>query len=201
MNIVIFSDYVCPFCFIGEEVLKNALISCNIKAHLEWIHIELRPYPQPTLKPEGEYLQTIWTETIYPMAEKLNMPLKLPKVSPQPYSRNAIIGYLIANEAGLGNIYNTNVFKAFFYDELDIGKIDILQKIAIDSGLDASEFSKNLSNPVYIQKHEENLKYAGDVLKINAVPTFIIENHLIRGLPQKEDLIHLLNSIKNKPPV
>ena len=45
---------------------------------------ELRPYPVPTLNVEDEYLPSIWKRAVYPMADKLGGPVKLPDISPQP---------------------------------------------------------------------------------------------------------------------
>ena len=32
---------------------------------------ELRPYPHPTLRPEGEYLQRAWSQSVYPLARQM----------------------------------------------------------------------------------------------------------------------------------
>ena len=51
---------------------------------------ELRPYSAPTLRPDGAYLQTAWQRSVYPLAERLGVEIKLPTVSPQPYTRLAL---------------------------------------------------------------------------------------------------------------
>ena len=101
---------------------------------------ELRPYPTETLKPEGEYLQSTWKNYVYPMAEKYGVKIVLPRVSPQPYTHLAFEGYQYALENGKGNKYNHRMLTAFFQEELDIGDIDVLTKLAGEIGLDQQEY-------------------------------------------------------------
>jgi predicted DsbA family dithiol-disulfide isomerase len=61
---------------------------------------ELRPYRAPTLRPEGDYLQRAWQQSVYPLARKLGVPIKLPTVSPQPHTHLALEGYQYAKEQG-----------------------------------------------------------------------------------------------------
>jgi predicted DsbA family dithiol-disulfide isomerase len=51
----VYSDFVRPFCFLAEFLLKEAIAGKDVK--VEWMPFELRPYPTPTLRPEGGYLQ------------------------------------------------------------------------------------------------------------------------------------------------
>src|SRR5688572_853353 len=81
----VWSDFVCPYCFLAEKPLAEATHGLDIE--IEWLPFELRPFPQPTLRPEGEYLQTAWRRSVYPLASRLGVEIRLPDVSPQPYSR------------------------------------------------------------------------------------------------------------------
>jgi hypothetical protein len=38
---------------------------------------ELRPYPNETLRPEGDYLQRAWQQRIYPIAHRMGVPIHL----------------------------------------------------------------------------------------------------------------------------
>ena len=48
---------------------------------IAWQPFELRPEPTPTLRPEGDYLQSTWQRVVYPMAERMGVPIVLPRVS------------------------------------------------------------------------------------------------------------------------
>src|ERR1041384_1670711 len=96
---------------------------------------ELRPFPNPTLKPDGDYLQRAWQESVYPLARRMGVAIKLPQGSPQPHTHLAFEGYQYANQHGKGNEYNHQILKAFFVESQDIGNIDVLTKLAGEVGL------------------------------------------------------------------
>ena len=67
---------------------------------------ELRPYPNETLRPECDYLQRAWQQSVDPIARRMGVPIRLPAVSPQPHTHLAFEGYQYAREHGRGNEYN-----------------------------------------------------------------------------------------------
>ncbi|MFD3002309.1 DsbA family protein [Pontibacter toksunensis] len=192
LQIKVYSDYVCPYCFFGEVVLERALQGIENKVEIEWMPFELRPYPTPTLKPEENYLQTTWKNSVYPMAEQLDIPMVLPKVSPQPYTHHAFEGYQYAREKGLGNAYSHRMFTAFFQEEQDLGDLDVLANLAEEVGLDASEFKSAVESGKYKEAHLMALRHAYEEVGVSAVPTFIIGNKKVRGLLREKDLRRLI---------
>ena len=66
--------------------------------------------------------------------------MKLPSVSPQPYTRLAHEGMEFAKDHGKGNDYAHALFEAFFQRSEDIGKLDVLTRLASGVGLNAAEF-------------------------------------------------------------
>ena len=161
---------------------------------------ELRPAPTPTLEPKGEYLQSAWSRSVYPMAERMGIKMVLPKVSPQPHTHLAFEGYQFAKEHGKGNEYNHRMFAAFFQEEQDIGKIDVLTKLAGEIGLDQAEFKKALETRKYKEVHQEALRHAYEEAEITAVPTFMIGERLLRGLYSKETLEKVIDEELAKIP-
>jgi predicted DsbA family dithiol-disulfide isomerase len=63
---------------------------------VEWVPFELRPEPHPTLRPEGDYLQRAWRQSVYPIARRMGVPINLPPVSPPPHTHLAFEGYQYA---------------------------------------------------------------------------------------------------------
>lgn len=49
------SDYAWPFCYVAEFPLQQAVLGKDVG--VEWMPFELRPYPNETLRPDGDYLQ------------------------------------------------------------------------------------------------------------------------------------------------
>ncbi|MFK0252362.1 DsbA family protein [Streptomyces sp. NPDC090445] len=181
VKIKIWSDYVCPFCMLAEGPLEEAIGDVGADVEIEWMPFELRPHPQPTLRPEDDYLPRIWERAVYPMARRLGVDIKLPDVSPQPYTALAFEGYQYAAEHGLGTAYNGRMFRAFFQENQDLGQIDVLTALAGEIGLDEAGFRAALENGTHRAKHQEALREAA-AHQVQVVPTFLIGDTRIEGV-------------------
>ena len=149
---------------------------------------ELRPEPHPTLRPEGDYLQRAWQQSVYPIARRMGVPIKLPPVSPQPHTHLAFEGYQYAKGHGKGNEYNHRVLKAFFVKGQDIGQIDVLTKLAGEVGLDEKEFEEALRTRKYREAHQQALRHAYKGAGVTGVPMVVIGGQVLTGLRDRETL-------------
>ena len=149
---------------------------------------ELRPYPTPTLRPEGAYLQNAWRNSIYPLAARMGIDIRLPDVSPQPYTRLAFEGLEFAKAHALGNEYNSEVMRAFFQRSEDIGDPEVLTHIARNVGLDAKLFQQALQNRTYTAQVEKLLRHASEDIGVTGVPLFLVGGRQLRGLQSAENL-------------
>lgn len=155
---------------------------------------ELRPYPHPTLKPEGDYLQRAWQNSVYPLAEQMGVTIKLPQVSPQPHSHLAFEGYQFAKEHGKGNEYNHRILEAFFVESQNIGEIDVLTKLAGEIGLDEEKFADALRTRKYQKAHQQALLHAYEEAGVSGVPMFVIGKQVLTGLQDQETLERVIDA-------
>ena len=95
---------------------------------------ELRPEPHPTLRSEREYLRRAWAQSVYPLARRMGVEIRLPPVSPQPHTHLAWEGFQFAKGHGRASEYNHRVLEAFFVEGLDIGRPDVLARLAGEAG-------------------------------------------------------------------
>src|SRR5581483_11051841 len=149
---------------------------------------ELRPEPHPTLRPEGDYLQRAWQQSVYPIARRMGVPIKLPAVSPQPHSHLAFEGYQYAKQHGKGNEYNHRILEAFFVEGQDIGQIGVLTKLAGEVGLDEKEVEEALRTRKYREAHQWALRHAYEEAGVTGVPMFVIGEQVLTGLQGRETL-------------
>lgn len=198
VKVKVYSDYVCPFCFIVEKPLEEAIKGKDVE--VEWMPFELRPQPEETLRPEGEYLQNTWQSSVYPVADKYGVNIVLPDVSPQPYTHLAFEGYQYAKEQGKGNQYNHRMFQAFFEESKDIGDVDVLTQLAQEIGLDADQYKQALIDRTYKDAHQTALKHATEA-NIKAVPTMVIGDTVLSGVRDKETIEETVNQELNKPSI
>lgn len=185
VKVKIYSDYVCPFCFLGKDQFQKAAFGKDVE--VEWLPFELRPRPSEQLDPinDPEKLAA-WQHFIEPRIKEWGVNMKLPEVSPHPYTDLAHEGFQFAKAFNKGKEYNDKVYEAFFQEGKDIGNIEILAEIALKAGLDKAKFKKALEDGEYKEKQQAALKHAYEEAKIRAVPTFIIGDKRIEGAASKE---------------
>ena len=186
IKIRVYSDYVCPFCYLAEFPLREAVRGKDVE--VEWMPFELRPYPNETLRPEGDYLQRAWTNSVYPIARQMGVPIKLPTVSPQPHTHTAFEGFQFAKEHGKGGEYNHRVLTAFFVEGRDIGDIGVLTKLAGEVGLDETEFEEALTSRKFREAHQRALRLAYEEAGGTGVPMFVIGDRTLTGLQDRATL-------------
>src|SRR3954469_17684626 len=186
LKIQVYSDYACPFCYLAEFPLREAIRGKDVE--VEWMPFELRPEPQPTLRPEGEYLRRAWSQSVYPLARRMGVPIILPPVSPQPHTHLAFEGYQYAREHGKGNEYNHRVLEAFFVEGQDIGDAGVLTKLAGEVGLDAKAFEEALRTRKYQEAYREALRHAHRDVGVTGVPMFVVGGRVLTGLQDRATL-------------
>lgn len=155
---------------MAEPAVKE-LVSQNERISVRWRSFELRPEPVPTLDPDGDYLVSAWQNHVYPLAAKMNMPLKRPPI--QPRSRLAHEAAKWADSQGRFGEYHLALFQAFFEHGKDIGDIEILKGLAADLKLDMESLHTALENGEYTEMvlDDQNESVQAGV---RAVPAFVV---------------------------
>lgn len=184
MKAIIYSDYVCPFCFLEIPALERLRDEHGVE--LDYRAFELRPEPVPTLDPAGEYLTTVWNNSVYPMAHRMGVQIRLPPV--QPRSRLAFEGAEFARDAGKLAEYTRAVHEAFFQRGLDIGVAEVLVEVARGVGLSQEEFRAALGDHRYLARVVEQEREAQD-LGVHAVPAVVLGDYVIPGCVAYETLV------------
>lgn len=171
VRVTVWSDYVCPFCYLEEPVLERLRREYGEALDIDWRAFELRPEPVPTLDPAGDYLHTVWNQAVYPMARERGMHLRLPPV--QPRSRRALELAEFARTKGKFDDVHRALFKAFFEDGKDLNDVDLLTDIAGRAGLDRDEARAALEQGTYRERVLEDQRLAAK-LGIQAVPMIVV---------------------------
>ena len=121
------------------------------------------------------------------MAERLGVPIKLPTVSPQPYTRKAFLGLQYAKQQGKGNEYATAVMKAFFQQNQNIGEDEVLKGILQNLGMNPAGLDAFVNSEQANAQHDADLQYAKQV-GIQAVPSLAVGAQFFSGVPSVQAL-------------
>lgn len=183
VQIDVWSDYVCPFCYLAEPALEELVAEGKGTVTLRWRAFELRPEPGPTLDPKSEYLRDIWAESVYPLARQRGMTLTLPPV--QPRSRLAHEATALASAHGKASELAHAIFQAFFEHGTDIGRVEELGKLAAGVGLDPAEvtmaFTSGRHRPEVLEDEELAREFG-----LSGVPAIVIR---VVGAPWEQAVL------------
>ena len=192
-KITIYTDYVCPYCLLAEHVIEGITEGKDVEIH--WRPYELRPDPVPTLRVGDPYLPHIWKHSVYPLAERLGVAIKLPAISPQPRTGSAFEVFAMAEEQGLGHAFSMRALRAFFQEEMDIGNPEILADLGASVGLKREAVLDALAKGTYREQHQEALRHAREDMEITSVPTIVVGTQVFRGVPQSEELRRAIDTL------
>lgn len=188
----VFVDYVCPFCFLVEAAIEELKRDRDVEVRIR--PFELRPDPVPTLRPEDPYLPRVWHSSVYPMADRVGIPLTLPSISPQPRTEKAFMLLQLAEERGRAQEYSLAVYKAFFQEDRNIGDDDVLIDAAVSAGLDRSEAEEALHSEERRARQRADQDYALNTIGITSVPGIVIGGQLLSGVPSAARLKNAVDS-------
>ncbi|MFG3435917.1 DsbA family protein [Nonomuraea sp. NPDC047897] len=189
----VFVDYVCPFCFLVEPAIEELRRERDVRVTIR--PFELRPDPVPTLRPEDEYLPRVWKDAVYPMAERVGVPITLPSVSPQPRTEKAFMVLQLAQERGKAEAYTEAMFKAFFQQDRNIGEDEVIIDVATSVGLDRAEAEHALHSEERRVRQRRDQDHAENVVGIDAVPGIVIGGHVLRGVPSATRLKKVVDQL------
>lgn len=170
-RVTVWSDYVCPFCYLETPVLQRLRDEMEGRVEIEWRAFELRPEPVPTLDPESAYLDDVWARAVTPMAEERGVQIRRPPV--QPRSREALETAEFARERGAFDRVHASLFEAFFREGRDLGDRGVLADVAGSAGLDGDELGEALEEDRYTEKVLEDQVEARE-LGVSGVPALFV---------------------------
>lgn len=186
MKVEIWSDVVCPFCYIGKRRFEEALEKFNGKdsVEIEWKSFQLNPDLNPNGKQNiHEHLAEVkgWTvdyakqmsKQVSEMAAEVGLTYNMDQtVVANTFDAHRLIQY--AKTKGLGDILEEKLFSAYFVEGKDIADFPTLIQIAEESGLDANTIQEILESKQYSDLVEYDV-YEASQLGVRGVPFFVFD--------------------------
>jgi predicted DsbA family dithiol-disulfide isomerase len=207
----VFSDVVCPWCFIGKRRLEKALVMRpDIETAITWRPFQLNPDMPAEGMARADYIATKFGDsghsrrihqTIAEAGATVGIDFAFDKVKRSPNTRNAHRLIRYATRQGVGGDVVTRLFEGYFLQGRDVGDLATLAKIAAEAGLDEREarvFLAGDSERDEIVAEDRNARRLG----VNAVPCFIFAGqYAISGAQEPEFFLPVFDLVLNGAPV
>ena len=206
LRVDIFSDTVCPWCFLGKRRFERALAERpSFQPRVVWRPFELNPELPPEGVPRREYL-----------AAKFGDPARLAAAEDALIGHGAAVGIafrfdliervpntrashlLIAHAArrGLQGVVKDRIMRAYFEEGCHVGDLEELVRLGVESGLPEHETRAALvlragqDGVVAAQRHAA-------LLGITGVPTFVFNGqHSLAGAQEVGTFVQVFDRVE-----
>ncbi len=184
LKITVYSDYICPFCYLGHFRLQRLRDSYDLK--INWCFLEIHPETAKAGEPIDslDYSSAQWQQmlaNLQRIAEEENIPLS--KLSFISNSKDALLLAEAAKHCGREKFYSLHekLFSAYFVDNRNIGDRDVLNEIAESCNIDKEIIDLAWTD----EKHEKRLLdnfNSARKHKIQSVPSFVFGDRILTGV-------------------
>jgi predicted DsbA family dithiol-disulfide isomerase len=204
MKIEIWSDFVCPFCYIGKRHLEQALSQLPFHNEVEVVYRSFELDPHAELNP-GKNMHQL-------LAEKYGMSIERAKAMNDEVAKRAqAVGLTyhfdtmiptnsfdahrlthFAAEHGKMNDMAERLFHAYFTESKHIGDRETLSQLAADIGLSKEAAANMLASDAYAGSARMD-EQEGQRLGIRGVPFFVINRkYAVSGAQPVEVFVEAL---------
>ena len=196
ITLEVFTDYVCPWCYLGDNRVKQLKRDYDIK--IEFVHFPLHP-ETPS---EGKSLADLFGRGPEELKARHDQMQGLMDAEGLPYNqRSHTYNSRLAQEIGKwaetqpgGEAIHDKFFEAYFVDRRNVGDVEVIVDIAKSAGLDEAEARAVLA--------ERRFKDAVDAdwaksraYGVTGVPTFVTGGQGVVGAQPYKVLEQLMASV------
>jgi predicted DsbA family dithiol-disulfide isomerase len=204
VDVEIWSDIACPWCYIGKRRFEQALAQFEHadEVRLTWRSFELDPdAPAERTGDRAERLAEKYGITVELAREKeqelvavaagegLEFRFDIAR-SGETLDAHRVVH--LAAEHGLADAMKERLLRAYFTEGQLMSDEQTLVRLAVEVGLPAEQVSAALEDERYAAQVRDDERTAGE-LGIRAVPTFVVNRELgVSGAQPPEALLELL---------
>lgn len=207
MQIEIWSDIACPYCYIGMKKLESALADFPYKENIElvWRSFELSPeLPKKAIeKSYYQYLSDTYGVTLdraramthktVQEAAKVGLVLDYEKLV-VANTFDALRMVKLAARIDKATEMEDVLYEAYFTEGKDVSNQAVLLFLGEKVGLSKEEISRMLHSEELVEEVESDISIA-EKLNINYVPFYRLNGkHFVEGSIQVEEYIRVLSN-------
>ena len=186
MQIEVFSDVVCPWCYVGHARLQQALAARpGIVDRVTWLPFELNPAMPEEGRDRLEYMRERFGNVdrfadaqrqLKTIGVELGIDFRFDAVTRSPNTRRAHVLAAHARRVSetLQHAVIAKLFAAYFTEGRDVGDRAVLLDIARECGLPEEGVAHALADPA-LRTEVESLESLARSWNVSGVPTFIFD--------------------------
>ncbi|MEU8180512.1 DsbA family oxidoreductase [Micromonospora sp. NPDC049044] len=206
MEIEIYADVICPWCYIGKRRLDEALASYDGEVTVRYRPFQLDPSPVPEPLPLVEALagkfggperarQMVDHVTQVAAGDGLRLDYDRAVIA-NTFDAHRLVSY--ATDHGRAAEMVEALYQAHFNRGVDVGSREALAALAGDIGLDAADARRFLDSDERVADVEAQLATARD-LGVTSVPMFVLAGkYAVAGAQEVQTLLAALTEVEQR---
>lgn len=184
MDVTVFYDYNCPFCYVASRRLSA--LSQEFELSINWKGMEIHPeFPPEGVKTGKAFKSLLLRETIDEAAGEDGVEIRPPGFAAN--SRLALEASEFAKTVGRFEAFHYAVYEAYFGQGLNIGTVDVLISIGERAGIDHQALTDSLEKRPMRGAVEANQSEAEEYMVLG-VPTLIFGGFPVYGCQSVETM-------------
>jgi predicted DsbA family dithiol-disulfide isomerase len=203
-RIQVYSDYVCPFCYLGRAALDQYQSTRESELEIEWHPFDLRSHqrrPDGTLdtsvddaKDEAYFERA--KENVRRLQERYGVEMELDLSRDVDSFDAQVVSYHLREHEDYETwlAFDEAVFEALWTEGRDIGDESVLVELAEGVGIDAGEVRSALEDETLDAELRDRFG-AAQKRGITGVPTFVYGEHGARGAIPPEQFERLVEGV------
>ncbi|MER7994380.1 DsbA family oxidoreductase [Micromonospora chalcea] len=206
MDIEIYADVVCPWCWIGKRRLEQALESYDGEVNVRFRPFQLDPTPVTEPKPLLEALGDKFggrdkaegmAAHVTGVAAGAGLDLRFDRaVAANTFDAHRLVRFAAERDRSAEMV--ERLYRAHFHDGIDVGSIDALVTLAVEAGLDETEAREYLESNLGRREVAADLS-AAHQLGVSSVPTFVLAGkYAVTGAQEPETLLAALREVAQR---
>lgn len=186
MKIEIWSDIMCPFCYIGKRKFEAALSAFEPKNEVEIVWKSFQLAPDMVTEPDLNIDQFLANHKAMPLEQAQQMNAQVAAMAMQSglvyhfdktIPANSFQAHQlthISKKYGLQNEAEEALFQAYFTDGKNIDDLETLVSLGVTIGLDANETKNALESQQYAEAVIAD-RIEAQQLGVTGVPFFVFD--------------------------
>lgn len=187
MRIDVWSDYACPFCYIGKRRLENALSQFPNRDKVEVVFRSFQLDPHAAVSTDKSIHELLASKygmsiekakamnaQLAEQAQDVGLEFNFDTVKHTNTFDSHRLSHF-ASTKGKGAEMSERLLRAYFTDSLNLGDRSVLASLAAEVGLEQAEAAAMLETDAYAAEVNGDIN-EGSRLNITGVPFFVFNN-------------------------
>ena len=200
-SITIYSDYVCPFCYLGRQSLDQYQADRGSDLEIDWHPFDLRADKRG---PGGEIDHSVddgkdeeyyekAKENVRRLQEEYGVEMDLDLATEVDSMPAQVASHYVKEEYPYEQwlAFDEAIFEAVWQENRDVGDPDVIADLADEVGLDGEEIRDVIED----EDRREKVQSLSEMARrqgVSGVPTFVYEGTAARGAVPPEHLQQLV---------